>query len=168
MGKPYKTIIEGARLVVCKDCAVLGSLSWEIKTKESIKKAPSSRPLTRKKLRAPTKQQSPFEPTLELVSNYGALIRQARELKGLSHEDLGRRINEKVSQLRKLESNKMIPNNKLAKKLEYTLKIKLLIPPSKDKVPKNLMNSPKSKVFTLGDLIENKKEQSEDKESQMQ
>lgn len=164
IGRSYKAIIEGARLVVCKDCAILGSLSWELKTKEPVKTTPSSKRLMRKKLKTSTKQQSPFEPTLELVPNFGTLIRQARELKGLSHEDLGRRINEKVSQIRKLESNKMIPNNKLAKKLEYTLKIKLLIPLSKNKIPKKLMSSPKSKVFTLGDLIKNKKEQSEEKE----
>jgi putative transcription factor len=167
MGRPQKTIIEGARLIVCKDCAILGSMSWELSAKEPVKKTSLSRRPIKKRLKTSKKhQQSPFEPSLELIPNFGTLIRQARELKGLSHEDLGRRINEKVSQLKKLESNKMIPNHRLAKKLEYTLKIKLLVPLSKDKVLKKLLDPSQSKAFTLGDLIKNKEKQLEEKESQ--
>ncbi len=100
------------------------------------------------------KPQSPLEPALELVEDFGARIRQAREVQGLSHEELGRKINEKVSVLKKLEGNKMTPAHKLAEKLQYALKIKLLVPTTDEKRPKELLtNAPPSKSLTLGDLI---------------
>ena len=86
----------------------------------------------------------------EIVENYAEVIREAREKAGLNHEDLGKRINEKESVLRKVETGKMIPNNLLVSKLEHTLKIKLLVPVSEEKVslPKEA-----SHEFTLGDAI---------------
>tara|TARA_B100000315_G_scaffold246887_1_gene274804 strand:+ start:1107 stop:1502 length:396 start_codon:yes stop_codon:yes gene_type:complete len=62
----------------------------------------------------------------ELVVNYGNIIRQSREKKGLSHEALGLQINEKVSILKKLESEKLQPPDQLTKKLERFLNVKLL------------------------------------------
>lgn len=155
-GKPYKAIIEGARLVVCNDCALLGSMSWEIEAKERLRSSSKPKKPLRSKPKTVTKRQSPLEPTLELVKDFGTRIRQARESRGLSHENLGRKINEKVSQLRKLESHKMAPSHKLAKKLEYTLKIKLLVPLSKSNVSKKLLAPSQSKAVTLGDLVKNK------------
>lgn len=160
-GKTYKAIIEGARLVVCSDCATLGSLSWELKTPKPAKSvAKVHRPLKLKSKTTKNKQSS-LEPTLELIVDFGTRIRQAREAQGLSHEDLGRKINEKVSVLKKLESQRMTPDNKLAEKLQYALKIKLLVPPTKEKLPKQLITTAPSKTITLGDLIKSKKKQSE-------
>ncbi len=128
MGKPYKTIIEGARLVVCSECAKLGSISWELKTPGIAKPATKVRKPPREQIKVPAKRQLPLEPTLELVEDFGKRIRQARETQGLSHEDLGRKLNEKVSVLKKLESQKMRPDNKLVEKLQHVLKVKLLAP----------------------------------------
>ena len=75
----------------------------------------------------------------------------AREKLALTHEELGKKINEKASVLRNLEAGKMEPNNQLASKLEHMLKIKLLIPISEEKavqVPKS-----SNQELTLGDLI---------------
>lgn len=152
-GKPYKAIIEGARLVVCSDCATLGSISWEFKPPRAIPaiKLPTS--VKRPQLKTTTMPQSPLESTLELAGDFGARIRHAREAQKLSHEDLGRRINEKISLLKKLESQKMKPNNRLAEKLQYALKIKLLVPVKKEKIPKGLLTNPPSEAVTLGDLM---------------
>lgn len=101
---------------------------------------------------------------MELVEDFGTRIRQAREALGLSHEDLGRRINEKVSVLKKLESQKMKPANRLAEKLQYALKIELLIRATEEKLPKGLLvATSSSKGITLGDLIKNPKKQLEEK-----
>lgn len=158
LGKPYKAIIEKARLVVCGDCAKLGSISWELETPT----APAAKSRTPKSVtlraRTPAKLQSPLESTLELTSNYGIQIRQARENQGLTHEDLGRRINEKVSVLKKLENEKMAPDNKLAEKLQYALKIKLLVPVKKEKLPKGFLTAAPQKTITLGDLVKSKEE----------
>lgn len=158
IGKPYKAIIEKARLVVCKDCATLGSISWELKTPKP------SKPVTRKpreQLRQPKtqKRQSAFEPALELVADFGTRIRRARESHGFSHEDLGKRINEKISVIRRLESQKMKPNTKLAEKLQHALKIQLLAQVTEEKPPKGLLAAePPARSFTLGDLMKSKEE----------
>ena len=160
-GKPYKAIIEGARLVVCNDCATLGSMSWEMKTPKPSKSPAKPKKPLKQKLKVSSKQQSPLEPTLELVEDFGTHIRQAREAQGLSHEDLGRKLNEKVSVLKKLESHKMTPDNKLAEKLQYALKIKILVLATEKKLPKKLLPTTPSKALTLGDLIRSKKKLSE-------
>jgi putative transcription factor len=90
--------------------------------------------------------------TLELVDDFGQRVRQARRGLGLSHEDLGRTIRERVSVLRKIESGKMVPDLVLAEKLEHALKIKLRVPASEPKVQPVLSSKPRG--TTLGDLIQ--------------
>ena len=102
--------------------------------------------------------KSSLEPTLELVKGFGKLIRNAREAAELDHEELGRRINEKTSVLKKLEAQKMRPDNKLAGKLQYALKIKLLEPISAVEVPQNLKSqSSPLKGLTLEDYVKRTK-----------
>ncbi len=157
LGKPYKTIIEGARLVVCSECAKLGSMSWELKTPRQVKPATKVRKPQKEQIKVLAKRQPPLEPALELVEDFGKRIRQARETQGLSHEDLGRKLNEKVSVLKKLESQKMRPDNKLVEKLQHVLKVKLLVPATEEKLPKKLLTAASpSRTITLGDLIKNK------------
>jgi len=91
--------------------------------------------------------------SIELVENFSDKIRQAREKIGISHEDLGKKLNEKVSQLRKIETGKMKPDNKLATKLERILKIKLIVPASEEKVPETKLPKVLSEELTLGDLL---------------
>jgi putative transcription factor len=106
------------------------------------------------------------------VESFGEKIRQAREKIGLSHEDLGKKLNEKVSLLRKIETGKMKPDNKLATKLNHILKIKLIVPASEEKVPQAEIPRTASQELTLGDLMkmdkkgkEKKKEDKERKQS---
>jgi putative transcription factor len=92
------------------------------------------------------------ELTQELTDGYANIIRAAREKLLLSHEDLGKKINEKASVLKHIETGKMAPNNLITTKLEHALKIKLLVPITPEKtgsIPKTA-----SKELTLGDLIE--------------
>ncbi len=104
---------------------------------------------------------------MELVEDYDTRIRQAREKIGFSHDALGRKLNEKVSLLRKIETKKMTPDNNLAAKLERMLKIKLIVPASEEKteVPPKMAKTPNRKL-TLGDLVQidekNKKTKKED------
>ena len=86
----------------------------------------------------------------EIVEDYADVIRVAREHSGLSHEDLGKKINEKESVLRKIETGKMAPNDQLVSKLEHALKIKLLVPVTEEKVP---LPKASNREFTLGDAI---------------
>ena len=60
-----------------------------------------------------------------LVKDYGSIVRKAREKAGLNHSSLASKISEKKSILTSVETGKMTPNEKLIKKLENYLKIKL-------------------------------------------
>jgi len=154
IGKQYKAIIEGAKMLVCSECAHYGTRFWEAETgKPTPKRLPM--PSAKPKLFSPaTPTQKTSEESLELVEEYSKKIRKAREKLGLTHEDLGKKINEKVSLLRKIETGKMKPTQRLAEKLEHTLKIKLLAPPTEPKLPQKALTVAKQKQeITLGDLI---------------
>lgn len=144
-------------MVVCRDCAKLGSVYWEAQPVRRIKRA--GKPL--KPVQFPIKKPSTpsLVETVEVVEDFAPRIRKAREELELSHEDLGRKIGEKVSVLRKIESGKMTPDHTLAEKLGHALKIKLLVPPSEPKAPSTVSSSPRE--ITLGEVIHLKKKKTE-------
>ncbi|NIW12437.1 MAG: TIGR00270 family protein [Candidatus Thorarchaeota archaeon] len=162
VGKPYRATIEGAKMIVCGNCVKLSSTSWELPPPRRVKRLvkPSSPKIMRKR--------QPQEPTqeLELVGDFSSRVRQGREKLGLSHEDLGRKIGEKVSVLRKIESGKMTPDHKLASKLEHTLRVKLLVPLSEPKVPSTRLSQPRE--VTLEEVAHVKKRKTEATEEREQ
>jgi putative transcription factor len=143
-------------MTVCSKCAKLGSGYWEPKPQRRAKKSIKRQPTISFSKR---KQRPTVTETLELVGDFGQRVRQAREGLGLSHEDLGRKIREKVSVIRKIESGKMIPDLVLAEKLEHALKIKLRVPASEPNVQPVLSSKPRG--TTLGDLIQFKVKEKE-------
>jgi len=155
IGPSYRAMIEGAKMTVCNKCVKLGSVFWEARTEPRLKKVAKRLPVPV----LPPRKQPPLSvaETLELIDDFGVKVRQAREKMGLSHEDLGRKISEKVSVLRKIESRKMMPDNLLVEKLQHALHIKLLTPVSEPKMPsKSLASRPATP--TLGDIAQLKKE----------
>jgi putative transcription factor len=146
-------VIEGARLTVCNECAKLGKIVYEEPKPKTIvarlRTTPLPSRMQTKRMQAPT-----VDTSLELVENFDAKIRQAREKLGLSHEELGKRINEKVSLLRKIETRKMTPDHRLATMLEHALKIKLIVQTKEDKVPQTKIAKIAGHELTLGDLIQ--------------
>jgi len=133
--KSYRVMIEGAKLTVCGKCAKLGTIIWDEtkpKTPMPSVKAPTRRLTLKTRSKKPP--QAVVESGLELVEDFDVKIRQARRKLGLSHKELGRKISEKVSVLKKIETGKMTPDNRLATKLEHTLKIKLLVQASEEKM----------------------------------
>ncbi len=163
-GKPYKVMIERARLTVCGKCARHGTIVWEeTKPKTTTLKPRVSTPSPLKTRNKKPPPQVAVESTAELVENFDIKIRQGREKLGFSHEELGRKISEKVSLLKKIETGKMTPDNKLATKLEHTLKIKLLVPASKEKIPQTKISKTISRELTLGDFIQFDKKKVEEK-----
>lgn len=157
-GKPYRVIIEGAKLLVCAECSKHGKIVWE---EESKTKPPTTKPKPRLPLTQISNKKTSgniVDANLELVEDFGLKVKQAREKLGLSHEELGKKLNEKVSVLKKIEAGKMKPDNALAVKLEHALKIKLLVPTAEE-IPKAVVPKPASRELTLGDLIQlNKKD----------
>jgi len=151
--EPITAVIEGAKLTVCVECSKHGKIIHQEEValpkpdlKKQLKKPQAPVTVVQKKPVAANVQI-----TQELAQDYANKIRAAREKLALTHEELGKKINEKASVLRNLEAGKMEPNNQLASKLEHMLKIKLLVPISEEKVSQ----IPKSanQELTLGDLI---------------
>lgn len=128
-GEPQAVNLDGGLFRVCNGCARLGTPARVPERRSSERQTihlASAAPVR-------IKRSSPPSPTfeeeeMELRSDYGKLIKDARELRGLSQEDLGRKINEKPSMISHLETGSMKPNDILARKLEHFLKIDLFVP----------------------------------------
>lgn len=112
IGKPMKTKIESSTMLTCNACAKFGKVQREP-------------PKPRK--HRPVRRKPRFEePSHEILEDYNVIIREAREKNGWSREDLAEKIYEKASVINRLESGKMVPDIKLARKLERILNIKLM------------------------------------------
>ena len=138
-------------MTVCSQCGKLSEGFWEPKPqpKPRLNKSMSRQPVQAFSKR---KTKARIPETIEIADDYPHLIRQAREDSGLSHEELGRKTQEKVSVIRKIESGKMIPDLALAEKLEHTLKITLRVPVVESDNKYNSTSKPSG--TTLGDLIQ--------------
>ncbi len=151
--EPVRAIIEGAKLTVCIECSKHGKVvlheELDFPQQASPTKSTMHLPVIMKK--PPVAQ---VQISQEVVEDYSTQIRSAREKLGLSHEDLGKKINEKASLLRHVETGKVAPNNQLAGKLEHILKIKLMVPIADEKVTTLPSKAAASGGLTLGDLIE--------------
>jgi len=136
-GRGWSVVIEGAKLIVCSECARFSSKSAPQLPKQQIvtalkKPTPTPRNIAPHTIAHRTsRREAPVREDIELVEDYGPLVRKARENIGLTHDDLGRKIGERVSILQKLEKGKMVPDQALARRLEHTLKITLLQPTPK-------------------------------------
>jgi putative transcription factor len=164
--EPVRARIEGATLTVCIECSKHGKLVYsEPAAPVSVSAGAPQRPSpTKSNIHIPTLQRKPpvaqVQITTEIVPDYAAIIRAAREKLSLSVEDLGKRINEKASVLRHIEAGKVPPNNQLANKLERTLKITLMVPIADEKVQAAPTRTT-GEGLTLGDLIEMDKDEEE-------
>jgi len=92
---------------------------------------------------------------VELVEDFHSRIIKGRRAMDLTQEDLARRINEKKSVISRLETGEMRPSDRLIKKLEGELDIKL-----KERMDYQLEPTKKqvgTGGVTLGDLIKREK-----------
>ncbi len=135
--------VDNSKLMACRDCSSHGTL---IK-KERIQKK-TKKPVEKKKVKKRSEKK-------ELTPNYTDKIKKARESRGLSQEQLAKKINEHESRVRKIEKGKMKPTPKIADKLEKELKIKIYQKP--EKIETKITQKKKEKV-TIGDIIKLKSE----------
>jgi len=89
----------------------------------------------------------------EVATDYDARIRQAREDRGLSQEDLAKKLNEKASLIRKLERGDVLPSDDVQRKLERELDIALTEGVDEDD---GEWSSGGSTTTTLGDVVKRK------------
>jgi putative transcription factor len=149
-----KVTIEGVSLEVCSECAKFG-----IESKKEAPKEVGPRPIIAQRLEVREKRGRPRD-VLEkgekddLIEDYGARIRAARERAGMSQKDLAMKINERVTILSKIEANQMQPDEKIISKLQKELGIVL-----KEKVPDIVAAKESARQsLTLADLIRMQKD----------
>jgi len=146
-GKPYVVFIEGAKLRVCEKCAKKADSIIEkpfvasatlyanaSAAKPGFQSSPQRRPQGRIPLNArPARPSMPFKASagddVILQPNYGELVRRAREKKGLTAEQLAKKLNEKESVIRRVEEEKLRPPEALVDKLEKELEVKIRASP---------------------------------------
>jgi putative transcription factor len=112
-----KVYVEGNLITVCKTCSKRGK---PLKNQQEIQRKPAMRPKKIEKLDRIT-----FDDSAILINNFSEVIRNSRMANGLTHEQLGLLIKERVSLLRKIESGTLKPDEGLSKKLERFFRINL-------------------------------------------
>lgn len=129
----HRTEIEGSILRVCESCRRFGQVLDPL-----IAPAPSAAPGARPSApHAPGGGRRTMEerdiyadmPEMELAQDWGKRIRTARESKGWTQEELGKRLNEKKSLVLKLESGNFRPPDETVRKVENLLKVRLRADP---------------------------------------
>jgi len=127
---PRKASVEGAILTVCDNCVNFGTevqfsrprTPAPVESQQSFYTAPV------RKVKIPYSQE--IESGDELVEDYGKIIQREWQRSGKKLEEFAAMLNEKSSVISKLISGSMVPDDKLVKKLERVLKIKLREPSS--------------------------------------
>jgi putative transcription factor len=94
-----------------------------------------------------------FDNMDEIAADYDDRIRQARESRNLSQEDLADSLNEKASLIRKLERSDILPSDDVREKLERRLDISLVEGTDTDE---DEWSSGSSTTTTLGDVVKRK------------
>jgi len=131
----YRAEIEGTILEVCENCLKFGENLGEIQTSE---------------VKAPVKIKSEIREETVFVDNYGELIVESRKKMNLTREEFAKKINERESLIKRIESEKMRPDDKLTEKIERFLGIKLKqLFESKHLEKKSIKGE-----LTLGDIVE--------------
>lgn len=154
-----RALIEGTAMSVCGDCVKFGVEQAGAKT-EVTGRSRTTAALENRAARGRTRDVFADMPE-ELVEDYGARVRDARNRMGLSVEDVGKRINERQSDLSRVESGAYHPPDTLVRKLEKFFGIKLMEKPEAPAgIGGQVAGKPKSGPLTLGDLIKSELEKS--------
>ncbi len=120
-------IVEGTKLNVCPGCARFGE-NYRSPSAGSalVSQTVIDQRLKRRERRMKSKDIYAGTASVELIDDYGGAIRAAREVKGMDLEQFAASIQEKKGLLAKVEANNQIPDDKLIKKIEKALDIKLM------------------------------------------
>ena len=156
--------VEGAKLDLCDECKDFGtevrtesssSASSKYSTSSSSGKASSSSSSSSSDGSSKRRRRDMFDDMDEIATDYDQQVRQARESRGLSQQDLANELNEKASLIRKLERGDVLPSDSVRKKLERKLEVSLTEGPSSDD-DESEWSSGSSTKTTLGDVVKRK------------
>jgi len=138
--------VSGSVLRVCTSCAGMGK---ETTYRESVgHRAFVAQTLEKREQKTRYKDLSSEDKVL--ISNFGSVVRKAREKRGLDHNALALKISEKKSIVTSVEAGNIRPNEKLIRKLENFLSINLMEDVDESSTS---YKSGSKKNLTMGDLI---------------
>jgi putative transcription factor len=153
-GKSHHIIIDRAEMNVCDRCKGFGK---EVEQRGPVTSTRRGVPASTDMSMVPVRRarRDLFDKMRDqLVEDYADVIKNAREAKRLTDEELAAKISEKVNIIRKVERSELVPDEALIKKLERALDVKLTEGVAE---PESQGRKGESKVLTLGDLIKVKK-----------
>jgi len=149
VGKPGRSLVEGATLIVCQSCSSLG---------KELPGFPERRPRAVRLGSVPSHTRTPIESLpkavedSDLVEDYPRIVKDAREKLHLSQTDLAFKAKEKLTVIQKIELGKIMPTMRLTKELEHILRVKLLAPREELEVSTVPVRQAGPRELTLGDI----------------
>jgi len=120
IGKLRQSVVDGNTLFVCEDCSSFGKEKAIKESGETLQ-----RPAPQKAILPPNFREKEFDLGLEIVDDFGKIVRKAREAKGLTTKELAMKIFEKESLLHRIENQAIKPSDEMIKKLGKQLGIQL-------------------------------------------
>jgi len=159
------TKVEGAELELCSSCTDFGTTvrdestssggkySTSSDTGKSSSSSGSSSGSGGSSSGSSTRPRDMFDDMDEIATDYDDRIRNARESRGLSQEELADGLNEKASLIRKLERGDTLPTDEVQGKLESALDISLVEGESTDDAD---WETDDPGTMTLGDVVKRK------------
>ncbi|ERG95574.1 MAG: TIGR00270 family protein [Haloquadratum walsbyi J07HQW2] len=162
--------VEGAELELCGDCKGFGTeVRTESSSSASTKYSTSSSSSGSDESTADStgnttssststsggssRRRDMFDNMDEIAADYDDRIRQARESRNLSQEDLADSLNEKASLIRKIERSDILPSDDVREKIERRLDISLVEGTDTDD---DEWSGGSSTTTTLGDVVKRK------------
>ena len=159
------TKVEGAELELCSSCTDFGtevreepssSAGSKYSTSSSSGTASSSSSSSASgsggSSGSSTRPRDMFDDMDEIATDYDDQIRNARESRGLSQEELANDLNEKASLIRKLERGDTLPTDDVQRKLERALDLSLVEGKDVDEE----WETSDAGSMTLGDVVKRK------------
>lgn len=151
-------MVEGTRLNLCPNCARFGDSDKRNTIPGSnggavyngSNNAVIQQRLEKREKRMQTRDIYSANGGVELIDDYGDVVRRAREKLGLTSEKFAESINERKGTIDRIESQSLVPDDKLITKLEKALNIKLKEAMKEGGV---VGGGQKSQGMTLGNFI---------------
>ena len=160
------TKVEGAELELCSSCTDFGTevrdessgsgggkYSTSSSTGKSSSSSSGSSGSGSGSSGSSRRPRDMFDDMEEIATDYDDRIRDARESRGLSQEDLADQLNEKASLIRKLERGDTLPTDEIQRKLERAHDISLV---EGESVEDADWESDDPGTMTLGDVVKRK------------
>jgi putative transcription factor len=119
-------LVEGTKLNLCPNCARFGD---DYKGANTAPGSPVSKSVIEDRLQKRERRMQTRDiysaTTLELKEDYGSVVRNAREAKGMDLDEFSKSIFERRGIIARIEANDLVPDDKMITKLEKALNITL-------------------------------------------